>query len=259
MSEDRPFPLHAGIATVAALADESESMRRFTLEAPEFRDPGVEQPGEIITLGWPGEDGELVMPLPRWRFPPGTPDGHHWRNFSVRRFDPAAGTLDVEFFLHGTTGRAAAWGIGAKTGDTIGFGGPRTHWLPAAGAEWHLLLADETGLPALLAIAENLPAGQRAVALIEVADERDRREAESAAAVEWHWVFRGERAAGTTNLMLELLKTIELPAGPGQVWGGGESLVMRDLRRHAAAEIPSLVSSQILGYWRHDSTPEDVD
>ena len=257
MSDDRPFPLHAGTATVVDVADESPSMRRFTLRAPAFADPGIEWPGEIITLGWPGKGEELILPQLGWRFPGG--ETQHWRNFSVRRFDPAASTIDVEFFLHGTVGRASAWGTAAGVGDPVGFAGPRTHWLPEPGATWNLLLADETGLPALLAIAEHLPAGQRAIGLVEVEDERDRREVECAADVEWHWVFRGDRAPGTTSLMLERLREIEIPAGPGQVWGGGESLVMRDLRRHVAASIPSVTRSQILGYWRHDSTPEDVD
>lgn len=257
MSE-RPFPLHAGIATVAAAAMETPAMRRLTLAAPAFADPGVEQPGEIITLGWPENGEELLLPEEGWRFRRGPEQ--HWRNFTVRGFDAAEGTLDVEFFLHGDGGRAAGWGLQAGVGDRVGFAGPRTHWIPDPEAEWSLLLADETGLPALLAIAESLPAGQRAIALAEVGDERERREVECAAAVEWHWCLRGERPPGTTTLLLEALRELELPAAPGQAWGGGESLAMRDLRRHLAAECLALAGRlKLLGYWRHETTPEDVD
>jgi NADPH-dependent ferric siderophore reductase len=258
MSE-RPFPLHAGIATVAATSMETAAMRRLTLTAPAFTDPGVEQPGEILTLGWPdpGEE-DLVLPERGWRFP-GRPE-QHWRNFTVRDADPDLATLDVEFFLHGDGGRAAAWGVAAEVGDRVGFAGPRTHWVPDPEAEWSLLLADETGLPALLAIAESLPAGHTALALAEVGDEGERREVESAAAVEWHWCLRGERPPGTTRLLLDRLLELELPSARGQAWGGGEALAMRDLRRHLAAECGAVAGAiSLLGYWKHESTPEDVD
>ena len=254
----RPFPLHAGIATVAAAAMETPAMRRLTLSAPAFADPGVEQPGEIITLGWPENGEELLLPEEGWRFRRGPEQ--HWRNFTVRSFDPRRSTLEIEFFLHGDGGRAAGWGLRAGVGDRVGFAGPRTHWVPDPEAEWSLLLADETGLPALLAIAESLPAGHRAIALAEVGDERERRAVECAAAVEWHWCLRGERDPGTTTLLLEALRELELPGGCGQAWGGGESLAMRDLRRHLAAACPALAGrTQLLGYWRHETTPEDVD
>ena len=38
----RPFPLHTGLATVAAIADLTPAMRRFTLRAAAFADFGVE-------------------------------------------------------------------------------------------------------------------------------------------------------------------------------------------------------------------------
>lgn len=257
MSERRPFPLHTGIATVAAVVEETEAMRRLTLTAPAFADPGVEQPGEILTLGWPGDGEDLLLPERGWRFRGGREQ--HWRNFTVRRAAPERAALDVEFFLHGDGGVAAAWGQRARVGDRVGFAGPRTHWVPDPAAEWTLLLADETGLPALLSIAEALPAGAPTIAIAEVADERERREPCCAAAVEWHWCLRGERAPGTTELLLEAVRELELPAGRGQAWGGGEALVMRDLRRHLAT-VPALADSLgLLGYWRLDTTPWDID
>lgn len=259
MSESRPFPLHAGHATVAEVAMVTPAMRRITLTAPAFTDLGVEQPGEILTLGWAEEGEELVLPERGWRFPAGRPE-QHWRNFTVRRTDPALATLDVDFFLHGDGGCAAAWGLRAYVGDRVGFAGPRTHWIPDPGAEWSLLLADETGLPALLAIAESLPAGQRAIVLAEVADERECQPVECVAEVDWNWLLRGERQPGTTGLLLERLRELELPDAPGQAWGGGEALAMRDLRRHLAGGCEAVAGSmQVLGYWRHQSTPEDVD
>ncbi|HET8754397.1 MAG TPA: siderophore-interacting protein, partial [Solirubrobacteraceae bacterium] len=160
----RPFPLHTGIAEVTARTAVTPSMARLTLSHPAFADFGVERPGEIITLGWCDEGEELVMPLRRWRFPPGTRE-QHWRNYTVRAYRPEQAELDVDFFLHGDLGRAAAWGERARPGDTVGFAGPRLHWKGVDGNDWSLLVADETGLPALLAILETLPAGHRAIAI----------------------------------------------------------------------------------------------
>jgi hypothetical protein len=44
-------------------------MRRITLAAPQFADFGIEEPGEIVTLGWPDPGSELVLPWGR---------GHVW-------------------------------------------------------------------------------------------------------------------------------------------------------------------------------------
>ena len=73
---DRPFPMLTGMATVARRAAITPRMVRFTLAAPAFAELGVEEPGEILTLGWcdPGE--ELVMPERGWRFPRGRPEQH---------------------------------------------------------------------------------------------------------------------------------------------------------------------------------------
>ncbi len=253
----RPFPLHTGLATVTAIERITPAMARFTLEAPAFADPVVEQPGEILTLGWADDGEELVLPELGWRFSKGRPE-QHWRNFTVRRADPQRSTLDVDFFLHGPIGRASAWAEAAAVGDEVGFAGTRLHWEPDPAASWSLLVGDETGLPALLAILESLPAGARAIAVAEVGDEGERQTVDSRADVDLRWVVRDGRWPGTTTVILDAVRALTLPAGPGQVWGGGEALAMRDVRRHVAAAHPD-ASLQMLGYWKHRATPDDVD
>jgi len=255
----RPFPLHTGIATVAAIRRLTPGMTRFTLHAPPFADPGIEQPGEILTLGWPPDGEELVLPQLGWRFPEGRPE-QHWRNFTVRGFDPGRATIDVDFYVHGDIGQASAWAIRAAVGDPVGYAGPRTHWEPDPEARWCLLAADETGLPALLAILESLPAGQRAIALAEVADDGERQPITSAADVDLRWISRDGRPAGTTTVLFDALRGLRLPPERGQGWGGGEALAMRDVRRHLVANHPAVAGSlKVMGYWKHRGTPEDVD
>jgi NADPH-dependent ferric siderophore reductase len=234
MAPDRPFPLHTGVATVTAIEQVTPAMRRFRLHHPAFAEPGIEQPGEIITLGWSLNGEPIVLPQLGRRFPGGR-TAQHWRNYTVRAYDPAGSTIDVDFFLHAEPGRAAGWAERARVGDPVGFAGPRTHWVPEPGARWTLLVADETGLPALLAIAATLQ--HRCIAVAEVEGPQEHQRAEC----ELRWVRRGGLRRGVREL--------ELPDGPGQAWGGGEARTMRDVRRHLQAHRPDL-AMRLLGYWR---------
>jgi NADPH-dependent ferric siderophore reductase len=254
----RPFPLHTGISTLVRRRALSPRMARFTLHAPEFADLGVEEPGEIITLGWCDAGEELVLPERGWRFPAGARE-QHWRNFTVRAHRPEAAEIDVDFFLHGDVGLASAWATRAAPGDAVGFAGPRLHWERAADAGWSVLAADETGLPALLAILETLPRGHRAIALAEIHDDDERLPVATEADVELRWLSRDGRAPGTTTLLADAAAGLTLPDGPGQAWGGGEALAMRGVRDALRAAGLPRASMNVLGYWKHRLTPEDVE
>jgi NADPH-dependent ferric siderophore reductase len=231
----RPFPLHAGIAEVTAITEVTPSMARFTLTAPAFADFGVEQPGEIITLGWPDDGEELVVPPPLAGGGRASFREQHWRNYTVRAYRPERAEIDVDFFLHGDLGRAAAWAERAAPGDEVGFAGPRLHWKGVNGFDWSLLVADETGLPAIL---ETLPAGHRSLA---VAGARDPQIIETRADVDLRWVVRDDLVAAVREL--------ELPRGAGTVWGGGEALAMKAVREHVRGPRRKL---NVLGYWKDE-------
>ena len=252
----RKFPLCTGIATVTAREEITPLMARFTLTSPDFADLGVEEPGEILTLGWSDDGDELTLPEEGWRF---RRREQHWRNFTVRAYRPERAEIDVDFFLHGDIGRASAWAIRAAPGATIGYAGPRIHFAHDPAADWTLLVADETGLPALLAIAESLPDGHPAIALAEVNDDGERQAIECAAALDLRWVSREGRPAGTTTVLADALATLVLPPGTAEVWGGGEALAMRSVREHLMAAGVPRSAMDVLGYWKHRSTPDDVD
>jgi NADPH-dependent ferric siderophore reductase len=249
----RPFPLHTGVAEVARVTPIAPSMTRFTLRHEAFAGFGVEQPGEIVTLGWPAPGRELVLPEAGWRFPAGN-EGQHWRNYTVRAHDPGRSEIDVDFFLHGDAGRAASWALTARAGDEIGFAGPRLHWKGGNGGGWSLLVADETGIPALLAILETLPAGHRATALAEVSDDSERQDVETAADVDLRWLSRDGRPPGTTAILADAVAGLDLPEGAGRVWGGGEARAMKTVRERVREPGRAV---QVLGYWKHDATPEE--
>jgi NADPH-dependent ferric siderophore reductase len=241
VSERRPFPLRTGFATVRRLEMVSPRMKRITLTAPEFgADFGVEEPGEILTLGWADPGEELVLPELGWRFPKGKRE-QHWRNYTVRAHRPRHLEVDVDFFLHGDIGRASAWAERVQPGEVVGFAGPRTHWEHNGSADWSLLVADETGLPALMAILETLPQGHRVLALAEVADDDEHQAVKTKAEAEVHWLTTRGRLAAT-------IRELELPWGRAHVWGGGESEAMREVRNELRGRRPAH-RMQVLGYW----------
>ena len=85
-----------------------------------------------------------------------------------------------------------------------------------------------------------------------VADER--QPIASRADLDVHWLHRDGAAAGTTTLLADAA-ALELPAGPGRAWGGGEALAMGDVRRHVREQrgLPAEAVS-VLGYWKHRDT-----
>lgn len=240
------------------IAQLTPRMVRITLAAPQLADFPLEEPGEIVTLIWPEPGGEPVLPaLGAWRFPAGAPE-QHARNYTVRSHDPAAATLDVDFVVHGDHGTASRWAAAARPGDRIGYAGPRPHWASADdGAAWTLLVADETGLPALAAIAETLPSHHRIIALVEVADASERQPLHSDARLDAHWVHRDGAEPGVSRVLADAARTVALPDGRGRVWGAGESDAMRAVREVLRDErgLPR-EAMRVLGYWKHDSTKE---
>ncbi|MBJ7330261.1 MAG: siderophore-interacting protein [Solirubrobacteraceae bacterium] len=257
---ERGYPHLTGELTVRAVERLSPRMARFVLEGPSLANLPDEQPGEIITLIWPANEGDaLALPLPGWVQPDGAPEQHQ-RNYTIRSFDPGGPSIVVDFVLHGPHGRASAWAEKAQPGDVIGFAGPRLHYFPEPGAQWTLLAGDETALPAIAATLERLPEGQQVFALIEVASAEERQPIAARPPALVTWIERdGEKPHESTRL-LEAVRALELPDGPGKIWVAGESGVVRALREHIRNERGLTIGPlQAIGYWKHRETPERVD
>ncbi len=145
------------------------------------------------------------------------------RDYTPRRFDNAARELVIEFALHGD-GPAAEWAAQAAPGHTLEIGGPKGSMIVPLDYDWHLLVGDETAFPAVARRLEQLPAGARAVVILQTADAADRREFESAANVDLTWV-------ATDAQLLAAVRALALPAGDGYAWCAGEASCMAALRR----------------------------
>lgn len=145
------------------------------------------------------------------------------RDYTPRRIDTGARELDIEFALHGD-GPAAEWAAQAAPRQRVTIGGPRGSFIVPTDFDWHLLIGDETALPAVARRLEELPAGTRAIVRLAVADPADRRPLPSAAEVDLQWV-NADRA------LLDAVRALVLPAGEGYAWCAGEAGTMAELRR----------------------------
>ena len=145
------------------------------------------------------------------------------RDYTPRSFDNAARELVIEFALHGE-GPAAEWAAQARPGHTLEIGGPKGSMIVPLDYDWHLLVGDETAFPAVARRLEQLPAGSKAIVVLQAADAADRRDFESAANVTVTWVE-------TDAQLLAAVRALALPAGDGYAWCAGEATCMAALRR----------------------------
>src|SRR4051794_40457609 len=100
----------------------------------------------------PGQDLMLHVPAG---------DDHIRRRYTIRRIDDR-GRIEIWFVLHGH-GPAAQWASAATPGDHIEAVGPRGKVTVVPGLDWHLFAGDDSGIAAMLAMAEAVPAGTTAI------------------------------------------------------------------------------------------------
>ncbi|BCZ81646.1 siderophore-interacting protein [Paraburkholderia terrae] len=180
-----------------------------------FPAPGEDKP----TLPTAGPDGP-VFPADRPR-----PVA---RDFTPKRFDRDARELELEFAMH-EAGPAAEWAAQAKAGQYLGIGGPRGSFVVPMGFDWHLLIGDDTALPAIGRRLAELPQGARVAAVIEVADPSARIEFDTQTDLYIEWRYRSEGAYRGAELLKAVRETF-LPDGDGYVWAAGEAATMRAVR-----------------------------
>ena len=170
-------------------------------------------------------DDHLKLMLPAG---PSAGDAPVMRDFTPRAYDNAAGTLDIEFALHGH-GPAALWAAHAAPGQPVTIGGPRGSLIIPMDYDWYLLVGDESALPAIARRLEELPATSRVWVLAETAEPADRRELRSAAQVELRWLQTA--AKGQPSALAEAVAGLNLPAGEGYAWAAGEASAIAAVRQ----------------------------
>lgn len=173
------------------------------------------------------------------------------RNYSVRAHrpdGPDGPELDIDFVLHGD-GPAGSWAQTCTRGDAIAILDEGIGFNPGAGKEHFLLVADETGLPAMAGVLRSLPATANGHAVIEIPEADDQQPLDAPPGVEITWLPRA-RTTAPGQAALATAQDLPAPTSPVHAWVVGESGLAVALRRHwVRAGIPKN-DIMFCGYWK---------
>jgi NADPH-dependent ferric siderophore reductase len=208
------------------------TMRRLRFTAPGLADFSYQ----------PGQDFMLTVPAGAASFR---------RRYTIRSFDQAAPTVDIDVVMHGD-GPAAAWAASAQPGSHIEAIGPRGKVIVDEAAEWHLFAGDDSAVPASLAMAESLSNPDRALVVLEVDGVDDQQQSHTADGgdVPVHWLHRAGADPSSSGNLVAALETIDLPSGAGHAYLAGELGVVAAMRSALLARgmTPEQISAK--PYWR---------
>jgi NADPH-dependent ferric siderophore reductase len=248
--------MHGRVATTEAL---TPSLIRVVLEGGDLADLVMPDATDAyINAAFRPVDAaydEIFDPQTvRTEFPDAEPPAR--RRYTVREWDPHTHRLTVDFVVHGDTGVAGPWAASARPGDVLVVTGPSGGYRPDPTARWHLMLGDESALPAIAASLEALPPGARAVARV-VCDGPDHEiDLPTRAELDLAWLHRAgdER---DESLLLAAVEAVEFGGGTPFGFVHGEADEIRGVRRHLLQERG--LTRQHLScspYWRRTMTDE---
>lgn len=178
------------------------------------------------------------------------------RTFTALFPDLERATMAIDFVLHGDEGVAGPWAAAAAPGDQLIVNGPGGAYRPDPTADWHLLVGDESALPAIAAALEDLPqdAAVRVVALVDSGDHEP--ELKLPAGGEVTFVHRSE--VGPEGGLEAAVRALDWLPGRVHAFVHGEAQeVMRGLRPYLFNErgVPREQVS-VSGYWRRGRNEE---
>ncbi|MVO88639.1 siderophore-interacting protein [Streptomyces sp. p1417] len=205
-----------------------------------FYDPDVELPRPFTT-----ESAKRLLSTARPRL----------RRYTIRRHRPERGEVDMDFVLHGADQLASGWAQRVQPGDEAIWFGPSPAYPLAPGPGWTVLLGDETALPAIGVLLEELPPGHRTDVLVEVADRDEEQDLPTRADARVRWLHRDGRPAG--DLLREHALDLDLPTGRGRIWGAAERDTARGLRRHFVHDRGvARADTHLTAYWTRGETQD---
>lgn len=262
MTED-PFkveklrhPIKTRLLKVKRITDLNSSMRRITLTGEDllgFFSASFDDHIKLIVPDAIGAQPNVPQVGPAGLiFQEGKPKPA-MRDYTPRRYDAATNELDIDFVLH-HEGPATDWANHAKPGHYIGIAGPRGSFVIPTAFDWHLLIGDETAIPAISRRLEELPKEAKAIVVIKIVTDDARTEPSGECMLDVHWVREAEPTIPGMGQLESAVRNIKLPEGEGYVWAAGEYSDIKSVRLYLTQEL-GIAKSRIraASYWRKDS------
>ncbi|MFC7931580.1 SIP domain-containing protein [Streptomyces cinereoruber] len=254
------FPIVLRELTVLRAENLTPGMRRLTLGGPQldaFVKDGLELPAlrtegfdDHVKFFFADETGRLVLPrqqVSSLDWSDGRPVA---KDYTPVSHDPEKGEIVFDFVRH-DGGVASTWAENAAPGDSAWIAGPKMSHSHPEGADWILVVGDETALPAIGRWLAEMPEGTKARVFIEVGEDSHRQELPTKADAEIVWLSRNGAPAGTTDLLEQAVRAADWLPGTVFAWVAGEAVTLKGIRRHLATErgVPR-EQTHITGYWR---------
>lgn len=234
--EHTRFPMR-----VSAVVDLTPAVRRITFSAPELGDFSPVGPDEYFGLFMPAlghelpelpQDGSAIARGIFDHLPEAERPELRW--YTVRSHRPEVGEIDVDIVTHGDAGPGSRWTLRARVGEIVGFqtGGAahRTQTPPGT----HVLIADDTAVPALATVLEQAPDDIPIHAVIETDDLANLPELPERPGARIEVVARGTGEPGSA--LLPALAAQQF-AKPTFGWVCGEQTMVKEARRHLVDEL----------------------
>lgn len=178
------------------------------------------------------------------------------RRYTVRDWNVEQHQLTIDIVVHGDVGGGGPWALATSPGDLLQFLGPSGAYAPDPDADWHLLVGDESALPAIAASLVRVPPGRPAVSILLVDGPGDEQTLDCPGDLRVTWLHRNA-APDANDLLLRAVEDIEFPPGRVHVFLHGEAGETRAVRRHLLAD-RGLPRDEMSAspYWRRAYTDE---
>lgn len=207
-----------------------------------FPQPGTRE----VTIPERGEHG--------WKLPEGAPQPI-MRDYTVRSWNPDTQELTFDFVIH-EHGIAGCWAGEAQVGDQLGVLGPRGNVVLPENYAHYLAFGDETALPSIQRLIEELPDEASIEAYIQVETAAGRQELGARPGLQVTWINRQEQGAGS---LAEAARNAPQPAGDDWfVLAAGEVSELKPIRGHFRNEL-GLPKERVMvsGYWQRGDADFD--
>lgn len=250
-------PLRVRRLEVRAIRRPGPLYQLITLGGAELADFSSPSPTDHVGIVPPAPSG-LVLPEAvdeRLRWPAG--ERPPMREYTVRRFDPAALELDVRILLHGN-GPVSRWAAEAAVGDRVGVVGPRSSKVMPDGYANYLLVGDLTAVPAIARWLCTLPEGATAQVLVAARSDDDVVEFRCNQPTWLLWLT--DLSVPEADHLPLALEGLKLYSRDTFAWAAGEAVAMRAIRQVLLGHhgLPA-EQVRVTGYWRREQPDFDYE